>query len=180
MATLPITELENHPDGTVGAAAIVNSNWERMEDIFDPALSVSDTAYHAFWKALVRDATTPTAAGSMLGWNLTTGRMHFHPGYAEATYAAAFTPDVELGLIQKIELTGTINFQSISNQAAGDRVRFELFTNGSTRNMTFPAGWRWIGNTKPASIAANKIGVMELTAHGVTDADVVAIWVVEA
>lgn len=76
MATLPITHLETHPDGTTGVAGIVNSNWGRLETVFDPALSAADASYGAFWKAVVRSAATPSN-GQAIVWDTALGKPKF-------------------------------------------------------------------------------------------------------
>lgn len=179
MATTAILELETHPDGTVGVNSIVTGNWERLDEIFGPTLDSGDSAYDAFWKAVVRDATKPTTEGSSLEWDLTNDKAHFRPGYFVAVYATSFTPDAENGRTQRIDLTGTLNFQSFNNQFAGQLTTFFLFGNGSIRNLSFPVGWVFLNSTKPTQLAASKVGVLQVCSHGVTDSDVVCNYLVE-
>ena len=179
MALTTIINLETHGDGTVGLNGIIDGNWARLDTIFDPALSSGDIAYEAFWKALVRDATEPTSASSVLEWDVSLGKVHFHPGYVLSTHATAYTPNTALGKWQKLPITGTTNFQSLSDQRAGQETTFVLVADGSTRNLSFPAGWVWMAGSEPASIAANKTGILRIGSMGTTDADVVAEYSVE-
>jgi hypothetical protein len=50
---------------------------------------------------------------------------------------------------------------------------------GSTRTLTFPAGWHFVGAAAPANIAANKRAWLQLRSTGTTDAEVIARWLVE-
>lgn len=180
MALTTNIELETHGDGTVGLNGIVDGNWARLDAVFGAALSSGDTAYHAFWKALTRDNTQPTTAGANLEWDLANTKVRFLPGYSVATHATSFTPDASLGRWQRLDVTGTTNFQSLNNQAAGQVVTFALVCDGSTRNLSFPAGWVWMGGSEPANIAANKTGLLRLGTMGAADADVIADYVVES
>ena len=54
-----------------------------------------------------------------------------------------------------------------------------LQSDGSLRTLTFPAGWRWIGGTAPASIAANKVALLWLWSFGTEESDIVARYLVE-
>ena len=74
-------------------------------------------------------------------------------------------------------LTGNVTFAS-SNRAAGRSVTARVVNGGTTRTLSFPAGWRFVGS-KPEEIEANKTGVLALTAFGTDDASVVAAWAVE-
>jgi len=54
-----------------------------------------------------------------------------------------------------------------------------LVGDGSSRTLTWPAGWRWIGGAAPGSLAANKIGWLELLSTTTADTGVLAQWSVE-
>ena len=49
---------------------------------------------------------------------------------------------------------------------------------GGPYNLTWPGTWRWLGSA-PATIAASKIGLLELWCFGPADSDVLARWSVE-
>jgi hypothetical protein len=61
----------------------------------------------------------------------------------------------------------------------GKSVTLRVVSGGSSRNISFPANWKFV-SFKPTSIAASKTGILAVTSFGVTDADVVAAWAVEA
>jgi len=179
MALTTILNLETHGAGTVGLNGIIDGNWARLETIFGPTLVSTDDAYEAFWRAVVRDATDPTTESAKLEWDITTGKPHFHPGYFVATHATSYTASFADGKIQKLDITGTTNFQSLSGQNAGQELEIIIICDGSTRNLSFPAGWVFVGAAAPANIAANKTAVLVLRAMGTNDSDVVARYVVE-
>jgi hypothetical protein len=174
MALTTILEIETHPDGTVGIASIVNGNWERLEEIFDPALASSDSAYQAFWRALVRSATDPVSDNAMIHWDAATSKPQWKEGFASHTFASPFSIDAHGGVIQYMSITSNLNLQSLTDQHAGDRVVFIIENqSGATRNLSFPSGWIFLG-TKPTNIADGVVAKLELDCIGTTDATVIA------
>ena len=65
-----------------------------------------------------------------------------------------------------------------SNLAAGRSVALILVADGSSRDVTYPVAWVWLG-TEPTSIAAGKTGLLELWSTSEVNAGVVARWSVE-
>src|SRR5687768_1391667 len=82
------------------------------------------------------------------------------------------------GTHQTISLTGNIAFTS-SNRGTGRQVVLRLLCDSTQRTLSFPAGWRFLGS-KPATIAASKVGVLSLTFFGENDSDGLASWGVES
>jgi hypothetical protein len=105
-------------------------------------------------------------------------------GSTADTNTIAYTASVNLdmasltGTYRTISLTGDLTLTS-SNRAAGRQVVLRLLADGSTRTLTFPSGWVFLG-TKPSDIAADKTGVLSLIFFGTADTDCVASWGVEA
>lgn len=158
MAILTNTELESHPVNTTGLNGIINGNWERIEAIISGAITAG------------RDG--------QIGWDGTAKTFVARPASAALSYAASVQIDFQAALQQTIALTGDLTLTQ-ANVAAGRRVTVILDADGSTRNLTFPSGWVFLGAAAPASIAANKRGKLELEATGAAEADVTAIWTVE-
>jgi hypothetical protein len=75
-------------------------------------------------------------------------------------------------------LTGDIDFTDSSNRAAGRSVVVRVVCDGSIRNVTFNANWKFVG-AKPTTLAANKIAVLSLTAFDANETGVVAVWAAE-
>lgn len=179
MALLPKTGLENHPDGTVGVAGIVNGNWQRLEDLFDPTLSIANGGFKTFWRAVVRSETDPTTPGAAIAWKPSASKAVFRPSFETIAFAASVAFNVEGAMTQAISLTGNLTFSALANQAAGGMIEIIIRSDGSSRNLTFPAGWKFIGAAAPASIAASKVAILRLRMTGATSADVVAEYIVE-
>jgi hypothetical protein len=95
------------------------------------------------------------------------------------TYGATVNLDMAalIGVFRTISLTGNLTFTT-SNRATGQSVTLRLIADASTRTLTFPAGWKFMG-TKPANIAANKTGMLTVLFFGTADTDAVAAWGVE-
>jgi len=179
MAQLPNTELETHPTGTTGLNEILSGNWERIDELFDPALGSGDAGFLAFARALLRDALGTMAAGETIAWN---GSKFARRAPVEAlTYAASVAlpfgggngaPLATLALTGDVTLTTTGLF-------AGGRLEVVVSADASSRAFTFPGGWKWIGGAAPASIAASKTGILTLNSTSTADAGVLARWTVE-
>jgi hypothetical protein len=63
-----------------------------------------------------------------------------------------------------------------SNLGNGRSASVRVICDGTTRTLTFPGTWTWLGSGPPADLAANDVGYLSITAYGATDADVVAAW----
>ena len=72
---------------------------------------------------------------------------------------------------------GNITFTA-SNYRAGSIKTVRVIPGGSSRNLTFPSSWVFVG-VKPTSIAANKTGILTVTSFGTTEGDCVAAWAVQ-
>lgn len=109
-------------------------------------------------------------AGSSTTWTPTSGTLN---------YAATVTANFDGDDYQTVTLAGDIDFSASSNRGAAKSIAIRVLADGSDRALTFNANWRFLGAI-PASIAANKVGVLSLTAFGNAETDVVAVWAVEA
>lgn len=74
-------------------------------------------------------------------------------------------------------VAGNVTFTA-SNYRAGAIKTVRLVADASTRTLTFPASWVWMGS-KPTSIAATKTGILSVTSFGTTEANCVATWTVQ-
>lgn len=175
MAILTYTSLETHPTGTTGINGILNGNWERLEALFNPALAGADAGYLSFQKAFLRDALSSPATGTTIWWG--GSKFTSRAPDASVSYSGTTNLDLQGAAQQRIALTGDVTLTT-SNRAAGVSLRVILEADGTPRNLTFPS-WRWVGSAAPASLAANKVAVLELFARGTADTDIVARWTVE-
>lgn len=158
MALLPTTNLENHPVGTTGLNGIINGNWEKLEAIFLPLATA-----------------TP---GGRISWDPTAKKFSLRPALAVLAYSATPTWSLAGAMIQTLALTGNATLAT-SNLTAGAEGKLVISCDATPRNLTFPAGWKWIGSAAPTSIAASKTGVLELLSTTTADSGVLARWKVE-
>ena len=93
------------------------------------------------------------------------------------TYAASVALDFAPSLppLKSVTLTGDITFTT-SNLGASRNISVRIVGDSSARALTFPAGWKWLGGTTPASLAANKTAILSLAAFSGADSGVVASW----
>lgn len=92
------------------------------------------------------------------------------------TYAGTVNIDFNTNSWKKVHLTGDVTFTT-SNLTAGESVTLHITTDGTQRNMTFPA---WGGDEFyseiPTALAANGKAILVLFSSGTTDADVDAAY----
>jgi len=118
-------------------------------------------------------AKTLTLAGRTIAKN-------YEFTHATLASGSSITIDFLLEGLRSINTLAANATFSTSNRAAGRQQSIRIVCDGTTRNLTWPGTWKWLNNTAPASIAANKTGVLSLTCFGTNDSDVVAVWAVEA
>lgn len=94
-------------------------------------------------------------------------------------YAASAVLNFSTSQWKSIALTGNIAFTTAGLEVDRE-IAIRIVSDGSSRNLSFPVGWVFVGATAPASIAANKTAILSLRAFGSTDAMVVASYVVQA
>jgi hypothetical protein len=93
-------------------------------------------------------------------------------------WASPFLLNFGLYAGYRITLAGNLAFTT-QGLSPSRRMTVVLLGDGSPRTLTWPADWRWIGTTAPATLAANKIAWLELLSTTATDAGVLARWSVE-
>ena len=122
----------------------------------------------------------PTTIGPTADWQCTGRTTLFRLTLSQATvtYSATTNLDFDGLSTQTITLAGNLTLTT-SNLAAGKSLLVRLIGDASSRNLTFPGGWRFVGGAAPANLAANKVALLQLECFGPNDADVVARWWVE-
>lgn len=95
------------------------------------------------------------------------------------TYSATPSVDFTATGLRTISLTGNAAFAASSNIASGRSQVIRIICDASTRTLSFPAGWKFLGASAPTSIASGKTAVLSLTAFGATDSDVIASYSVQ-
>ena len=79
--------------------------------------------------------------------------------------------------IQTLSISGNTTFTG-SNYAAGKSITLFITTDGSDRDLAFPAGWVFQG-AKPADQAASKVGTLTLLCTSTSEASVRCAYAVE-
>lgn len=74
-----------------------------------------------------------------------------------------------------ITMTGDATF-STANRVAAKSVTVRIIAGASPRNLTFNAGWIFVGGAAPASLAANKEAILTVTVFGSAESDVRAAY----
>jgi hypothetical protein len=101
--------------------------------------------------------------------------------FTPSTITYASTVDLDMAALAgqycTISLTGNLELTAL-NRAAGRQVTLRLLCDATTRTLTFPAAWVFLG-TKPSSLAASKAAVLSLTFFGANNADCVAAYGVQ-
>lgn len=75
-------------------------------------------------------------------------------------------------------LTGALTFTT-SNRGSGKHVDVRIVNGATLRAFTWPS-WVWVGGAAPASIAANKSGLLSVRFFGSEDTDAIASWLVQS
>lgn len=102
------------------------------------------------------------------------------PTHTTTNYAASIDIDFAGAEFVSIpNITGNLTVTA-SNYAAAKQIigRF-VETGGSSRTLTWPANWVWVGSAAPASIGANKTAKLTLVSFGITASAVLARWEVQ-
>lgn len=95
------------------------------------------------------------------------------------TYAGVVPLDLSaMNDFQSLTLAGDITFTAGLTYSPGLRKEISITADGSLRNITWPAGWTWLG-TAPTTLAANKTGMVRLRCTGTTAASLLASWEVQ-
>lgn len=103
------------------------------------------------------------------------------PTHEDLVYAATTILNFDGADYQTVALTGNIDFASSLNRPVAGfakAIAVIIEADGSDRTLAFNANWTFMG-TAPVDIAANKVGVLSLTATGPNETDVVCAYYVE-
>ncbi len=103
-------------------------------------------------------------------------RLHIHQ--EQVPFAGNVTLNFGSFGSKRITLTGDVAFSAVGF-GFGTRLELRILCDGTARNLTWPAGWKFVGGAAPASIAANKTALLHLHAFGTGESDVVAQYIVQ-
>jgi hypothetical protein len=101
--------------------------------------------------------------------------------FTASTITYASTVDLDMAALAgkycTISLTGNLELTAL-NRASGRQVALRLLCDATTRTLTFPAAWVFLG-TKPSTLAASKTAVLSLTFFGASNDDCIAAYGVQ-
>ena len=161
----------------------INANFALA--IEGPATAVVDEALVVFDGVsgrLVKESTVALTDFLLLAGGALTGEVTTTNQVASAVDSFGATGSIDLDFADSMlattaTLTGNITFTG-TGYAAGRSITIRVVNGGTLRTIGFPAGWVFVG-LKPTDIAANKTGVLTVTAFSTTEASCVATWVVQ-
>lgn len=93
-------------------------------------------------------------------------------------YAASVNLNFATFGVKQINLAGNLSVAAI-NQLNNQQLLVRLLADASTRTLTFPAAWRWVGSSAPANIAAGKVMLLWLWSFGPDETDIIARYLVQ-
>ena len=147
------------------SAGIVATKLTGTKTQFDTAISDDNFAYTG-------TANTFTADQNLNGNNITAVKKAMY-NITSTTTALDFSSNE----VQTISISANTTFTG-SNYSAGSSKSVKITTDATTRTLTFPTGWKFIG-TEPTDQAGSKVGILTLTCYGTTESDVVCAYAVE-
>jgi len=156
-----------------------NLTWDGSAFTVNGVVSVGEgsapsatAAFGKLWANSAADARPYWVDDTGQSFNLTLDRFN------TLTPAASVAIDTSpaLPVFNSLALNQNTTFTT-SNLGNGRSASVRVIGDASTRTLTFPGGWTWLGSgVPPTSLAANDVGYLSITAYGATDADVVAAW----
>jgi hypothetical protein len=164
---------------SIGASSLVGAVFNNCKTNFVATLGTGTLSVRDAWFDIgsgTNEATHAEVLARVVG-NVSIWRGG-HQLQFPMTYAATTDINFARGDSQTVTLAGDITFTT-SQKYQGARATVRVVGDGSSRNFTFPGGWKFLGAAAPASIAANKTARLALVCHGTADSDVDAIYTVE-
>jgi len=167
------TGFEDLPVNNLSASGSVSlPSTTSIGDVSDVEISYIDNVTSAIQTQLNAKApiASPTFTGVVTADNYDIGLTTLNSDSIALNFSS------ETGLYTR-SAAGTITFTA-SNYRAGAIKTVRIVPGASSRTLNFPTNWVFMG-TKPATIAANKIGILTVTSFGTTESDCVAAWTVQ-
>ena len=116
-----------------------------------------------------------TATGNITGGNLTgvsgsvaTGIINYKDYVATITYAATITPDIALGSIQQVTLTGNVTMNAFGGTPQAGQSMVIKFIQDATGGRTLSSTMKWAGGAKTLSPGGNAVDIASVFYDGTT------------
>jgi hypothetical protein len=118
------------------------------------------------WQLLAKKGAGGGGAGAQVGFPINFKSVTF-----ASTIDVGFNDEVNF---RTVAVTGNLTFTG-SGYQAGRMFSVRLVCDSTARNLTFPAGWVFLG-VEPSAMTASETAVLSLFCYGSTEADVVAAY----
>lgn len=116
-----------------------------------------------------------TATGNVTAGNLTgvsgsvaTGIVNYKDYVATITYASTITPDIALGSIQQVTLTGNVTMNAFGGTPQAGQSMVIKFVQDGTGSRLLSSTMKWAGGAKTLSTAANAVDIASVFYDGTT------------
>ena len=116
-----------------------------------------------------------TATGNITGGNLTgvsgsvaTGIINYKDYVATITYAATITPDIALGSIQQVTLTGNVTMNAFGGTPQAGQSMVIKFIQDATGGRLLSSTMKWAGGAKTLSPGGNAVDIASVFYDGTT------------
>ena len=125
--------------------------------------------------ASITAGTTISAGGNITGANITgvsgsvaTGIINYKDAVVTITYASTITPNIALGSIQQVTLTGAVTMNAFGGTPQAGQSMVIKFIQDSTGGRTLSSTMKWAGGNKTLSTAANAVDIASVFYDGST------------
>jgi hypothetical protein len=116
-----------------------------------------------------------TATGNITGGNITgvsgsvaTGIINYKDYVATITYASTITPNIALGSIQQVTLTGNVTMNAFGGTPQAGQSMVIKFIQDATGGRTLTSSMKWAGGLKTLTATANAVDIASVFYDGTT------------
>ena len=108
-----------------------------------------------------------SSTGNITTTGIVTANSFVQPPYTFGNATGTITPDINLGSIQTLTLTGNVTFNSIGNIITGQSAQF-IMIQDATGNRALTSTMKFASNVRTLSTAANSIDLISVVYSGTT------------
>ena len=125
--------------------------------------------------ASIAAGTTISAGGNITGGNITgvsasvaTGIVNYKDFVNTITFASTITPNIALGSIQQVTLTGNVTMDAFGGTPQAGQSLVIKFIQDATGSRILSSSMKWAGGNKTLSTAANAVDIASVFYDGTT------------
>jgi hypothetical protein len=150
------------PGGQVNAANITATTQLETPQLY--ANAITDGSFTGAGNIAVLASTVNVTGNVSVTGNITSTRYN-EKVYAYGNATGNITPDLNNGSIQNLTLTGNITLNSLTNVATGGSATM-ILTQDATGNRLLTSTWKFAGNSRTLSTAANSVDIVSVFYDG--------------